>query len=79
VTMEDHVVAGGFGSAVLETLQEADCPTLVERIGWPDKFIEHGTSIEQLRAAHGLSPDDLFRRVLARWHNRHTESVEANL
>jgi 1-deoxy-D-xylulose-5-phosphate synthase len=78
VTMEDHVVAGGFGSAVLETLQEADCPVAVERIGWPDKFIEHGNSVEQLRAAHGLSPDELFRRVLARWHNRQTESVEVN-
>jgi len=79
VTMEDHVVAGGFGSAVLEALQEADCTAVVERIGWPDKFIEHGSSVEKLRAAHGLSPDELFRRVLDRWHNRHTESVEANL
>ena len=33
VTREDHVVAGGFGSAVLEALQEADCVTPVERIG----------------------------------------------
>jgi 1-deoxy-D-xylulose-5-phosphate synthase len=79
VTMEDHVLAGGFGSAVLEALQEADCPALVERIGWPDKFIEHGSSVEQLRAAHGLSPDDIFRRVLARWHDRHTESLAVNL
>jgi len=38
VTMEDHVLAGGFGSAVLEALQDADCPAAVERIGWPDKF-----------------------------------------
>ena len=51
VTMEDHVLAGGFGSAVLEALQEADCPTAVERIGWPDKFVEHGSSVEVLRAA----------------------------
>jgi 1-deoxy-D-xylulose-5-phosphate synthase len=79
VTMEDHVVAGGFGSAVLEALQDADCTTVVERIGWPDKFVEHGNSVEQLRAAHGLSPDEIFGRVLNRWHNRHTESVEANL
>src|SRR5471032_888905 len=32
VTLEDHVLAGGFGSSVLEALQEADCPTAVERI-----------------------------------------------
>jgi 1-deoxy-D-xylulose-5-phosphate synthase len=79
VTMEDHVLAGGFGSAVLETLQEADCPVAVERIGWPDKFIEHGSSVEKLRAAYGLSPDAIHRRVLARWRNRHDATVEANV
>ena len=56
VTLEDHVLAGGFGSSVLEALQEADCPAAVERIGWPDKFVEHGSGVESLRAAYGLSP-----------------------
>ena len=67
VTLEDHVLAGGFGSAVLEALQEDGGPAAVERIGWPDKFIEHGGNVDQLRAAHGLSGDDLYRRILARW------------
>ena len=67
VTMEDHVVAGGFGSAVLESLQEAHCTTPVERIGWPDTFVEHGNSVDLLRAAHGLAPDDIARKVVARW------------
>jgi len=67
VTMEDHVLAGGFGSAVLETLQEADCATPVERIGWPDKFVEHGSNVEILRAAYGLAPDDIARRVKDRY------------
>jgi 1-deoxy-D-xylulose-5-phosphate synthase len=75
VTMEDHVLAGGFGSAVLEALQDADCPTAVERIGWPDKFIEHGSSVESLRAANGLAPDDLYRRVRDRWRNCQAQSV----
>ncbi|MBL9212734.1 MAG: 1-deoxy-D-xylulose-5-phosphate synthase [Opitutaceae bacterium] len=79
VTMEDHVLAGGFGSAVLEALQDADCPTAVERIGWPDKFIEHGTSVEVLRASYGLSPDDIHRRVLARWRNLREEPVAADV
>jgi len=78
VTMEDHVLAGGFGSAVLETLQEAECPTAVERIGWPDKFVEHGNSVEQLRAAHGLAPEDIYRRVLDRWRNLSHERIEAD-
>lgn len=79
VTLEDHVIAGGFGSAVLEVLQEANCTTAVERIGWPDKFIEHGSSVEVLRAAHGLAPADLYRRVLDRWRNLSHEHVEADV
>lgn len=76
VTMEDHVLAGGFGSAVLEALQEADCATTVERIGWPDRFVEHGSSVETLRAANGLSFDDMYRRVLGRYRNLSAETVE---
>jgi 1-deoxy-D-xylulose-5-phosphate synthase len=79
VTMEDHVLAGGFGSAVLEALQDGDCPTAVERIGWPDKFVEHGTNQETLRAAYGLAPDDIYRRVLARWRNLREEQVAADI
>jgi 1-deoxy-D-xylulose-5-phosphate synthase len=79
VTMEDNVLAGGFGSAVLEALQDADCNTAVERIGWPDKFIEHGTNVEILRAAYGLSSQDMYRRVLDRWRNLSTERVEADV
>jgi 1-deoxy-D-xylulose-5-phosphate synthase len=79
VTMEDHVLAGGFGSAVLEALQEGDCPAAVERIGWPDKFIEHGSSVEILRATAGLAPADMYRRVLDRWRNLSAERVEAGV
>lgn len=79
VTMEDNVLAGGFGSAVLEALQDANCPAAVERIGWPDKFVEHGTSVEVLRASYGLAPDDIHRRVLARWKNLRAEHVEADV
>jgi 1-deoxy-D-xylulose-5-phosphate synthase len=79
VTMEDHVITGGFGSCVLEALQEADCPAPVERIGWPDKFVEHGSNPETLRAAYGLSPDEIHRRVLSRWRNLSAERVEAGV
>jgi 1-deoxy-D-xylulose-5-phosphate synthase len=77
VTMEDHVVAGGFGSAVLEALQEADCTTPVERIGWPDRFVEHGSSVEILRAAYGLAPDDMIRRIKERYKRLGHAAVEA--
>ena len=54
VTMEDHALMGGFGSAVLECLQRHQISTPVVRIGWPDQFIEHG-KVDQLREKYGLS------------------------
>jgi 1-deoxy-D-xylulose-5-phosphate synthase len=54
ITFEDHVLMGGFGSVVLEALSEMGIETPVIRIGWPDRFIEHG-KVDQLRARHGLS------------------------
>jgi 1-deoxy-D-xylulose-5-phosphate synthase len=78
VTMEDNVLAGGFGSGILEALQEGECTTAVERIGWPDKFIEHGSDVATLRAVNGLAPDDIYRHVLARWRNLHHANVETS-
>jgi 1-deoxy-D-xylulose-5-phosphate synthase len=49
VTFEDHVLMGGFGSSVLEALSEMNLSVPVVRVGWPDRFIEHG-KVEQLRA-----------------------------
>jgi len=77
VTMEDHVIEGGFGSAVLEALQESDYRGFVERIGWPDKFIEHGTNADELRAGQGLAPDDIYRRVLECWRRHGAKRGEA--
>ncbi len=62
VTMEDHVLAGGFGSAVLEALNEAELTTPVIRVGWPDQFIEHG-KVENLRVRYGLTAEAALDRV----------------
>jgi 1-deoxy-D-xylulose-5-phosphate synthase len=64
VTLEDHVLAGGFGSAVLEALQASHVSCPVERIGWPDEFIGHGSSVQILREAHGLDTDGMLKRIL---------------
>ncbi|MFT4900927.1 MAG: 1-deoxy-D-xylulose-5-phosphate synthase [Lentimonas sp.] len=66
VTMEDHVITGGFGSAVLEALQDSARMCPVERIGWPDAFVEHGSSVSILREQHGLSSQQILERVLQR-------------
>ena len=62
-TVEDHVLANGFGSAVLEHLNEAGISTPVVRIGWPDAFIEHG-SVSILRKKHGLTVDAIVEKVV---------------
>jgi 1-deoxy-D-xylulose-5-phosphate synthase len=62
VTMEDHVLAGGFGSAVLECLNEQEIDVPVVRVGWPDQFIEHG-KVESLREKYGLTAEGALVRV----------------
>jgi 1-deoxy-D-xylulose-5-phosphate synthase len=75
ITLEDHVLAGGFGSAVMETLNELDMSIPVVRIGWPDEFIEHG-KVEALRAKYGLTAEAALEK--ARPHlNRLMEQVLA--
>jgi 1-deoxy-D-xylulose-5-phosphate synthase len=54
LTLEDHALRGGFGSAVLEELNNLGLSTPVVRIGWPDQFIEHG-KLETLRCKYGIS------------------------
>ncbi len=63
VTLEDHTVVGGFGSAVQEFLMRDGSAVPVLPIGWPDTFVEHGT-LEQLRAKHGLTPENIASRIL---------------
>jgi len=63
VTFEDHAKMGGFGSAVVEALDEMGCTVPVVRIGWPDQFIEHG-KVDDLRQKHGLSVDAAIKQTL---------------
>ncbi len=67
VTMEDHVLMGGFGAAVLEALDELEQDGLklsvpVVRVGWPDQFIEHG-KVDSLRQKYGLTVEGTLERV----------------
>ncbi len=56
VTIEDHVVAGGFGSAVLELLEaHAMLPHVdIRLIGFPDRMVEHGAP-SILKELYGLT------------------------
>jgi 1-deoxy-D-xylulose-5-phosphate synthase len=67
VTLEDHVLIGGYGSAVLELFSEKHVATPVIRIGWPDQFIEHATTQDELRLKYGLSVENTVARVKAQF------------
>jgi 1-deoxy-D-xylulose-5-phosphate synthase len=65
VTFEDHVVQGGYGSAVLELFNEKRVTTPVIMVGWPDQFIEHATNVDDLRKKYGLTVENTVARVKA--------------
>ncbi|MDR3273895.1 MAG: 1-deoxy-D-xylulose-5-phosphate synthase [Puniceicoccales bacterium] len=64
VTLEDNVLAGGFGSGVVEFYGDSNIKTRVIRIGWPDRFIEHGSNEEILRKTYGLDAEAIAKRIL---------------
>ncbi|OZM57619.1 1-deoxy-D-xylulose-5-phosphate synthase [Lottiidibacillus patelloidae] len=63
ITLEEAALQGGFGSSVLEFMQENGFyDTVVDRMGIPDRFIEHG-SVNQLLEEIGLTSNDLVERA----------------
>jgi 1-deoxy-D-xylulose-5-phosphate synthase len=69
VTMEDHVLMGGYGSAILELLNEKRLHAPVIQIGWPDHFIEHASTVEDLRQKYGLTVENTVAKVRAEFAN----------
>ena len=73
VTIEENVLPGGFGSAVLEHLEDAfaDRPSeraRILRVGLPDRYVTHGKPA-LLRAEAGLTGESVAERVLAALHS----------
>jgi 1-deoxy-D-xylulose-5-phosphate synthase len=77
VTFEDHVKMGGFGSAVLEVLEEIGADVPVVRIGWPDQFIEHG-KVDALREKYGLTADAAYDQAAPLLSQRRRRSLVAS-
>lgn len=63
VTIEDHVLSGGYGSAVIELFANRKITTPVVRIGWPDQFVEHATSVNDLREKYGFTIASIVKKV----------------
>jgi len=64
ITVEDHVITGGFGSALVEFLADNSIIGVdVKRLGVPDRFIPHGTQ-DELRKLCGFDKDAIAQTAL---------------
>lgn len=64
ITVEENVLAGGFGSAVAEALVTEKIDAVLDCIGVPNEFIEHG-EVARLWEATGLTPEAIAQRAAA--------------
>jgi 1-deoxy-D-xylulose-5-phosphate synthase len=62
ITVEDGVLKGGFGSAIIEFMIDNGYSSSVKRLGVPDYFVEHGTQIELIREC-GFDPDGIAKAI----------------
>ena len=62
ITVEDGVISGGFGSAVIEFMIENEYTAKLKRLGIPDKFIEHGTQ-KELYEICGYDINGIYKTV----------------
>jgi 1-deoxy-D-xylulose-5-phosphate synthase len=75
VTVEENVLQGGFGSAVLELFQERGLfPIQVKRLGIPDIFVEHGPQA-LLREKYGIDENGIFKGVQEMFEEGWSESI----
>jgi 1-deoxy-D-xylulose-5-phosphate synthase len=64
VTVEEGVLAGGFGSAVWEALSDAGLPSRILRVGLPDRYVTHGAPA-LLHEEVGFTAERIAERILA--------------
>ena len=66
VTIEEHVVAGGFGSAVGELLAERGARVDLEMLGIPDEHVDHGAQ-KLWRHHYGIDAEGVAAAIRRRW------------
>lgn len=65
ITVEENTLTGGFGSAVLEFLNDMEIPHVkVRRLGLPDEFIAQGQQ-DELRKKYGLDEEGIYQAALS--------------
>lgn len=63
ITIEDHSIIGGLGSAVAEVLAESGWSGKFKRIGYPDVFPKGYGTQDEMRAAYGITADAIVEQV----------------
>lgn len=63
ITVEDGVISGGVGSAVLEFMNANGYAPSVKMLGVPDRFVRHGT-VSELRNYCGYGEEDIYNAIV---------------
>jgi 1-deoxy-D-xylulose-5-phosphate synthase len=63
VTLEDNVIAGGFGAAIMESFSAAGMTKSVINVGVPDGFLPFGSATDVMESV-GMDPDSIVKRIL---------------
>ena len=69
VTLEEHSLHGGFGSAVLELLSNINLYKDTLRIGLEDEFTAHG-DIKELKKEYGLDADSVVKKIMDKYKQK---------
>ena len=68
ITVEENMIQGGFGSAVMEKLHQLQYPGIrVRSLGIPDCFVEQGPS-KKIRNFYGLDAEGIFKTMMEELH-----------
>lgn len=62
ITLENGTIVGGFGSAILEFMNENNYSVKIKRLGIPDRFIEHGTQ-QELYKECGYDAESIYMEI----------------
>jgi 1-deoxy-D-xylulose-5-phosphate synthase len=76
VTVEEGVLAGGFGSAVWETLNDTGATPRILRVGLPDRYVTHGKPA-LLHEEVGFTAERIAERIEAAIGDRRSATVQA--
>ena len=75
LTVEEHVLAGGFGSAVSELFAERGAKVELELLAVPDEWVDHGAQ-KLWRKHFGLDAEGIAAAVRRRWPQLARDATE---